>query len=71
MGAAEAVGGSASSVSRHLIEVTVNKLKEFRERSLKGFQCFAILLDTIHRGGEAFIIALGLDVAGRKRVLGF
>ncbi len=71
VGAAEAFGVSASSVSRHLIEVTANKLKEFRERSLKSFHGFALFIDTVHRGGEAFIVALGLDVAGRKRVLGF
>lgn len=71
VGAAHAFGVSASSVSRHLVEATAVKLKEFRERSLKGARCFAIFLDTIHRGGEAFIIALGLDVSGRKQVLGF
>jgi len=71
VGAAEAFGVSASSVSRHLIEATAGKLKEFRERSLKDVHCFAVFLDTIHRGGEAFIIALGLDASGRKRVLGF
>ena len=71
IGAAEAFGVSASSVSRHLIEATAGKLKEFRERSLKDVQCFAVFLDTIHRGGEAFIVALGLEVTGRKRVLGF
>lgn len=71
VGAAEAFGVSASAVSRHLIEATAAKLKEFRERSLKEVQCFAVFLDTIHRGGEAFIIALGLDVSGRKQVLGF
>ncbi len=69
--AAGVFGVSPSSVSRHLVEATAGKLKEFRERSLKDFHCFAIFLDTIHRGGEAFIIALGLDVCGRKRVLGF
>lgn len=71
VGAAEAFGVSASSVSRHIVEATAAKLKEFRERSLKDFHCFAVFLDTIHRGGEAFIIALGLDVSGRKQVLGF
>ena len=71
VGAAEAFGVSASSVSRHLIEATAGKLKEFRERRLKDVHCFAVFLDTIHRGGEAFIIALGLDVSGRKQVLGF
>lgn len=71
VGAARAFGVSASSVSRHLIEATAAKLKEFRERSLKDVHCFAVFLDTIHRGGEAFVIALGLDVSGRKQVLGF
>lgn len=71
VGAAQAFGVSASSVSRHLIEATAAKLKEFRERSLKDVHCFALFIDTIHRGGEAFIIALGLDVCGRKQVLGF
>jgi transposase-like protein len=71
VGAAQAFGVSASSVSRHLVEATAVKLKEFRERSLKDVHCFAVFLDTIHRGGEAFIIALGLDVCGRKHALGF
>lgn len=71
IGAAEGFGVSASSVSRHVVEATAAKLKEFRERSLEDFRCFAVFLDTIHRGGEAFIVALGLDDGGRKRVLGF
>jgi hypothetical protein len=29
------------------------------------------LLDTIHRGGSAFIVALGVDVDGEKHPLGF
>src|SRR3972149_5825728 len=69
--AAGAFGVSPSSVSRHLVEATASKLKEFRERTLKDFHGFALFIDTIHRGGEAFIVGLGLDVAGRKRVLGF
>lgn len=32
---------------------------------------FAILLDTIHRGGSAFVVALGVDVDGEKHPLGF
>lgn len=69
--AAEAFGVSASSVSRHLVEVTSQKLKQFRERSLKDSQFFAVFLDTIHRGGEAFMVGLGIDLKGNKRVLGF
>ena len=32
---------------------------------------FALFLDTIHRGGEAFLVALGGEVSGAKMALGF
>ena len=69
--AAEAFGVSPSSVSRHFVEASAKKLKEFTERSLAEFKPFAILLDTVHRGGQAFIVALGIDILGKKKVLGF
>ncbi len=69
--AAAAFGVSASSVSRHIVEATAKQLKEFKERSLSAFIPFSIFLDTIHRGGEAFIIGLGVDTAGQKQALGF
>lgn len=31
----------------------------------------ALFIDTIHRAGEAFLVALGLDEAGHKHALGF
>lgn len=69
--AAQAFGVSASSISRHIIAATAKQLQEFKERSLSAFVPFAIFLDTIHRGGEAFIVALGLDTDGKKMPLGF
>ncbi len=69
--AAEAFGVSASAISAHIIKATSKKLREFKERKLSSFVPFAIFLDTIHRGGEAFIVALGLDVKGKKVPLGF
>lgn len=69
--AAEAFGVSPSSVSRHFVKASAKKLKEFVERDLSGFEPFAIMLDTVHRGGMAFIVALGIDTAGKKQVLGF
>lgn len=69
--AAQAFGVSASSVSRHIIAATAKQLQEFKERSLASFTPFAIFLDTVHRGGEAFIAGLGIDVTGEKMVLGF
>jgi len=69
--AAGAFGVSASSVSRHIVEVTTRKLKEFKERSLSDCSTFAVFIDTVHRAGQAFMVALGIDTEGRKQVLGF
>ena len=69
--AAHAFGVSPSSVSRHFVEATSKQLKQFLERDLSGFDPFAIMLDSVHRGGVAFITALGISVAGKKMVLGY
>lgn len=69
--AAKAFGVSASAVSSRIIKATANKLREFKEKRLSSFVPFAIFLDTVHRGGDAFIVALGLDVKGKKMPLGF
>ncbi len=69
--AANAIGVSASSVSRHIVAVTTRKLKEFKERDLSEFRAFAVFIDTVHRAGQAFMVALGIDTEGRKQVLGF
>lgn len=69
--AAEAFGVSASAISAQIIKATARKLKEFKERSLSAFEPFAIFIDTVHRGGEAFIVGLGIDVKGKKMPLGF
>jgi transposase-like protein len=69
--AAEAFGVSPSAVSRRLVEATAKRLQEFQGRNLDDFHPFAIFLDTIHRAGQAFIVAVGIDPGGQKRVLGF
>ena len=69
--AAKAFGVSAGSVSRHIVEVTAKKMREFKERDLSDFRAFAIFIDSINRGGEAFMVSLGIDLEGEKRVLGF
>lgn len=68
---AQAFGVSPSSTSRHIVEVTTKKLREFAERDLSGFRPFAAYIDTVHRGDEAFIVALGVDLQGNKQALGF
>jgi len=69
--AASACVVSASTVSQHIIAATTKKLQEFKERDLSDFKAFAVFIDTINRAGVAFMVALGIDVDGRKRVLGF
>lgn len=69
--AGKAFGVTPSSVSRHLVEATAKQLKQFQERSLADFQVFAMFLDTVHRGGQAFVVALGVDREGKKLPLGF
>lgn len=69
--AAESFGVSPSSVSRHFVRASAKKLKTFLERDLSGFNPFAVLMDTVHRGGIAFIVAVGIDTMGDKLVLGY
>jgi len=69
--AARAFGVSPSAVSRKMVSLTAQHLKTFQERSLAECTPFALFLDTIHRGGEAFLVALGVDVSGQKMALGF
>jgi len=69
--AAQAIGVSPSSISKKMVEITAKKLSEFKGRSLIDFKPFAIFLDTIHRGDEAFLVALGIDTKGDKKALGF
>ncbi len=70
-GLGETFGVSPSSVSQRLVEATAGKLKALQERDLSDFEAFAMFLDTIHRGEAAFTVALGIDLQGKKQVLGF
>lgn len=67
---ANGFGISASSISNRFVEASYAKLKEFQERDLNGFKAFAIFIDTIHRGGAAFTVALEIDIKGKKKALG-
>jgi transposase-like protein len=64
-------GISKSSVSRHLVAATTRELQELKERTLEDFDPFAIFIDGYHLGGEVFVVALGINMEGFKRVLGF
>jgi len=69
--AANAFGVSPTAISNKIIELTAQKLRQFKERRLEKFLPFAIFIDTIHRGGEAFLVALGVNLSGEKMALGF
>lgn len=71
LNAANAFGVSPSSISKKVVEASAAKLNEFQTRSLSDFKPFAIFLDTVHEGGEAFMNALGVDEFGNKMALGF
>lgn len=64
------LGISASSISRRFTEASAAKLKEFLERDLSAFKAFVVFIDTVHRGGSAFTVALGIDTKGKKQALG-
>lgn len=68
---AQTFGVSPSSVSNRIVEATSRQVGELLQRDLSGIDLFAVILDTIHRGGIAFIVAVGVDVFGKKWVLGF
>lgn len=69
--ALEHFGISPSSVSKRLIQATEKKLRQLRDRDLSSINLFALFLDTVHRGGAAFVVALGIGTDGKKHVLGF
>lgn len=69
--AANAFGVSPTAVSNKIVELTGQKLRQFKERRLADFKPFALFIDTIHRGGEAFLVALGVALSGEKKALGF
>jgi putative transposase len=73
--AAEAIPGalglSPSTVSRRFIEASAAKLRELQERDLAGEDIVALFLDGKTFADAMLVIALGVTLAGEKRVLGF
>ncbi|HMB01411.1 MAG TPA: transposase, partial [Spirochaetota bacterium] len=69
--AGEALGVSPGSISNRIKEVTAKRLKQFKERSLKGFKLFGMFIDGIHFHGSLYIVAMGINLQGGKKMLGF
>jgi putative transposase len=68
---AGSIGTSRSSISRRVVNATSAKLQEFQARSLLDFPIVAVFIDGTVFGDDQMIIAMGIGVDGRKRVLGF
>jgi transposase-like protein len=63
-------GIKKSSVSRHFVKATAEQMQEFLERDLSGLDVVAIFMDGVEFKGHLLAVAMGLDRAGRKHILG-
>jgi putative transposase len=63
-------GTSKSAVSRRFVEVTSKKVDAWLGRPLDGIDPISILIDGIHVDEHVFLVALGIDIEGKKDVLG-
>jgi putative transposase len=63
-------GTSRSAVSRRFVAATREELAKMMSRDLSALALCAIMLDGIHVGEHVALIALGIDEAGEKHVLG-
>jgi len=67
---AETAGVSKSSVSREFIEASEAELKALCERRFDDVDLLIIYIDGIVLGGYHVIAAVGVDIEGRKHILG-
>jgi len=63
-------GIGRQSISRKGAEYMARKLEEFQARPLNNIDLVCVLIDGIHIDGTVHIVALGIDVQGKKHVLG-
>jgi transposase-like protein len=66
----EAKGVSKSAISRKAIAATKPTVEQFRKRSLDQLDLVALLFDGIHIAKKQMIVSIGIDMNGRKHVLG-
>ncbi len=67
---AETVGVSRSAVSRQAIEASVEQLKQLQERRWDQVEILVIYIDGQRFGEHLILSAVGVDLEGRKHVLG-
>jgi putative transposase len=68
--AAEAMGLSASTLSRRFKKKTGEMLKQFQSRSLSGEDILCVFVDGKRYADDGLMVALGITIDGRKIFLG-
>jgi len=68
--AAEAMGLSASNLSKRFKQKTSDTLKQLQERSLAEVDIIAIFIDAKRYADDGLIVAMGVTMTGNKMVLG-
>jgi len=63
-------GIKKSSISRHFVKATSEQMCQFMEKDLSDLELCAIFIDGIEFKGHLLIVALGLEKAGKKHILG-
>src|SRR5262249_55331182 len=66
----ETRGASKSAVSRRFVAATQETVETMTSRDLSAISLCALIVDGIHVGEHLIVIALGVDEAGDKHVLG-
>lgn len=64
------LGLSKSSVSREFVRSSRESLNFLNSRTFPGQTFWGLVLDGIEFGGSMVIVALGVDMAGKKHILG-
>jgi len=67
----EALGLGPSSVSRRFVRASARRLEDFCNRPLDGYDIVAIFIDGKTFARDQMVVALGVDIEGRKVPLGF
>ena len=63
-------GIEKSSVSRQFVAASAAQLKQLCEKKLGDLDLVALLIDGIHLGKQVLVVALGIEISGKKHVLG-
>lgn len=66
----EAKGVSPSTLSRRAIVATRPIVEQFRKRKLDVHDLVVLMIDGLHVGNRQMIACIGIDIKGRKHVMG-